>query len=171
MKNERRIQPNIPSLGQTRNDAAFMDDIGNLSSGNSAVHVRSWRNQQRGICNRYAIEVDAQRKHSRQQVYWWFDAGKEAKLSYSGNVLMENRNGLVVDVEVMQANGTAEREAAVVMVADIEGKHPVTVGGDKGCDTIAVMPSAITKWTGTAALMSRMLRSMPFQCRTFLGQP
>jgi hypothetical protein len=31
-------------------------------------------------------------------------AGKEAKLSYSGHVLMENRNGLVADVEVLQAN-------------------------------------------------------------------
>ena len=39
-------------------------------------------------------------------------AGKEAKLSYSGHVLMENRHGLVADVEVLPANGTAEREAA-----------------------------------------------------------
>lgn len=38
--------------------------------------------------------------------------GKEAKLSYSGHVLMENRNGLVADVEVLQANRTAERDAA-----------------------------------------------------------
>jgi hypothetical protein len=37
--------------------------------------------------------------------------GKEAKLSYSGHVLMENRNGLVADVEVLQAHGTAERDA------------------------------------------------------------
>jgi transposase len=38
-------------------------------------------------------------------------AGKEAKLSYSGHVLMENRNGLVAEVEVLQANGTAERDS------------------------------------------------------------
>jgi transposase len=62
-------------------------------------------------------------------------AGKEAKLSYSGNVMMENRNGLVVDVEVMQADGKAERDAAVVMVASIEGEQKVTVGADKGYDT------------------------------------
>ena len=43
-------------------------------------------------------------------------AGKEAKLSYSGHVLMENRNGLVAEVEVLQANGTAERDAALVMI-------------------------------------------------------
>src|SRR5713101_1127290 len=40
-------------------------------------------------------------------------AGKEAKLSYSGNLLVENRNGLTVDAEVFEANGTAERDAAL----------------------------------------------------------
>jgi transposase len=62
-------------------------------------------------------------------------SGKEAKLSYSGHVLMENRNGLVANVEVMQANGTAERDAALVMIEAIPGDHPVTVGADKGYDT------------------------------------
>src|SRR5580698_167461 len=62
-------------------------------------------------------------------------SGKEAKLSYSGHVLMENRNGLVADAEVLQANGTAERDAALVMIEAIPGDHPVTVGGDKGYDT------------------------------------
>jgi transposase len=62
-------------------------------------------------------------------------AGKEAKLSYSGHVLMENRNGLVVDVEVLQANGTAERDAAMMMIEAIPGDHRVTVGADKGYDT------------------------------------
>ena len=62
-------------------------------------------------------------------------AGKEAKLSYSGHVLMENRNGLIANVEVLQANGTAERHAALVMIEAIPGTHPVTVGADKGYDT------------------------------------
>lgn len=62
-------------------------------------------------------------------------AGKEAKLSYSGHVLMENRNGLVADVEVLQANGTAERDAALVMIEAIGGDHAVTVGADKNYDT------------------------------------
>jgi len=61
--------------------------------------------------------------------------GKEAKLSYCGNVLMENRNGLVADVETMQADGTAERDAAVVMLASLPGDDRVTVGADKGYDT------------------------------------
>ena len=62
-------------------------------------------------------------------------AGKEAKLSYSGHVLMENRSGLVADVEVLQANGTAERDAALVMIEQIPGDQPVTVGADKAYDT------------------------------------
>jgi hypothetical protein len=33
--------------------------------------------------------------------------GKEAKLSYNGNLLVENRNGLIMNTEVFEANGTA----------------------------------------------------------------
>jgi hypothetical protein len=62
-------------------------------------------------------------------------SGKEAKLSYSGHVLMENRNGMVADVEVLQANGTAERDAALVMIEAIPGDQQVTVGADKNYDT------------------------------------
>lgn len=61
--------------------------------------------------------------------------GKEAKLSYNGNLLIENRNGLIVDVEVWEANGTAEREAALAMLEQIGGKQQITVGGDKNYDT------------------------------------
>jgi transposase len=61
--------------------------------------------------------------------------GKESRLSYSGNLLVENRNGLIVDAEVFQANGTAERDAALVMLEQIPGTKLVTVGGDKGFDT------------------------------------
>ena len=48
---------------------------------------------------------------------------------------MENRNGLIADVEVLQANGTAERDAALVMIEAIPGDQRVTVAGDKGYDT------------------------------------
>src|SRR5881396_3215513 len=61
--------------------------------------------------------------------------GKESKLSYSGNLLVENRNGLIVAAEVFVANGRAERDAALVMLEQIPGRKPVTVGGDKGFDT------------------------------------
>jgi transposase len=62
-------------------------------------------------------------------------SGKEAKMSYTGNLLTENRNGLIVMAEVFQAHGTAERHAALVMLERIPGEHRVTVGGDKGYDT------------------------------------
>jgi len=61
--------------------------------------------------------------------------GKEAKLSYSGNLLVENRNGLIVDSRVWEATGTAERYAALDMLQGLPGDRRVTVGGDKGFDT------------------------------------
>src|ERR1700740_3321175 len=61
--------------------------------------------------------------------------GKEAKLSYSGNLLVENRNGLIVSSTVWEATGTAERLAALAMLEQIPGTGQVTVGGDKAFDT------------------------------------
>ena len=61
--------------------------------------------------------------------------GKEARLCFMGHILMENRNGLVVDVAMTQATGTAEREAALEMLGKIPGKRRITVGGDKNYDT------------------------------------
>jgi hypothetical protein len=61
--------------------------------------------------------------------------GNEAKLSSSGNLLVENRNGLIVDAEAFEANGTAERDAALIMLEKLPATKPVTVGGDKGFDT------------------------------------
>ncbi|MGH8783433.1 IS5 family transposase [Paraburkholderia sp.] len=61
--------------------------------------------------------------------------GTEAKLSYLGHVLAENRNGLVVQARVTMASGTAEREAALEMIEEqTGGQRRVTVGGDKGYD-------------------------------------
>src|ERR1700751_4757914 len=61
--------------------------------------------------------------------------GKEAQLSYNGNLLVENRHGLIVNSEVFEANGTAESDAALVMLEQIPGTKQVTVGGDKAYDT------------------------------------
>jgi len=61
--------------------------------------------------------------------------GKEARLSYTGHVLMENRNGLAVDANVTRATGTCEREAALEMVQELPGDNRVTVGADKAYDT------------------------------------
>ena len=61
--------------------------------------------------------------------------GREAKLSFMGHTLMENRNGLIVDGCVTEANGQAERTAALAMIekhADRPGR--ITLGADKGYD-------------------------------------
>ena len=68
--------------------------------------------------------------------------GHESKLAYCGNVMIENRNGLVVDTELLQPSGTAERDAAMLMAERIEGAERVTVAADKAYDTkdfVAVM--------------------------------
>jgi len=62
-------------------------------------------------------------------------AGKEAKLSYTGHVLMENRHGLVVNTRVTQATGTCEREASVEMMEDLPRKAGATLGADKNYDS------------------------------------
>src|ERR1700756_5585262 len=61
--------------------------------------------------------------------------GSEAKLGYLGHVLMENRNGLLVQAFLTEANGRAEREAAMLMAEAIPSGKRVTLGGDKNYDT------------------------------------
>lgn len=63
--------------------------------------------------------------------------GQEAKLGYLGHVLMDNRHGMVLNTRVTLATGTAEREAALGMAAELAGAQRVTLGGDKGYDTRA----------------------------------
>lgn len=60
--------------------------------------------------------------------------GEKSRLGYLGHALMENRNGLVVDVETTHASGTAEREAAKAMVVRTVTKSGATLGADKGYD-------------------------------------
>jgi transposase len=61
--------------------------------------------------------------------------GGEAKLAYLGHLLMENRNGLIVDAMVTAATGRAEREAAVTMLGARPNGGRITVGGDANYDT------------------------------------
>src|SRR5713101_3484552 len=61
--------------------------------------------------------------------------GSEAKLNYMGNVLMENRNGLLLETFLTEANGRAERDAALLMAETIPGGKRVTLSGDKNYDT------------------------------------
>src|SRR5678816_4174620 len=63
--------------------------------------------------------------------------GREARLGYLGHVLMEHRSGLLVNATVTPADGYGERDAALVLVAAIPGRHRITVAGDKAFDTRA----------------------------------
>ena len=65
--------------------------------------------------------------------------GQPARLAYCGSVLIENRHGLVVDTELLPADGTAERDAALRMAERIGGDGRVTLAADKGYDTQGVV--------------------------------
>ena len=63
--------------------------------------------------------------------------GKESKLSYLGHALVENRNGLIAAAMVTHADGYAERDAALLMLAEKQQGRArrITVGADKAYDT------------------------------------
>jgi len=62
--------------------------------------------------------------------------GKEAKLSFMGHALMENRNGLIVGAVATRASGHAERLAALALIEPhAECPQSITLGGDKNYDT------------------------------------
>ena len=63
--------------------------------------------------------------------------GKESRLSYLGHVLVENRNGLIAAAMATQADGHAERDAALLMLSERQKRRRqrVTVGADKAYDT------------------------------------
>ena len=64
-------------------------------------------------------------------------SGQESRLCYMGHALMENRHGLAVRGAVTEATGTAEREAALTLLAAYHpGARRVTVGGDKAYDVV-----------------------------------
>src|SRR5438046_10652479 len=88
-------------------------------SGNPTVNFRGEKRSN----ETHASQTDAEARLAKKA------EGKESKLSYTGNLLVENRNGLIVDAEVFQANGTAERDAALIMLEKLPGRQPVTVGG------------------------------------------
>ena len=65
--------------------------------------------------------------------------GQEAKLSYLGHTVVENRNGLIAAAMATRADGKAERDAGTLMVAGIVKKRNksgrITLGADKAYDT------------------------------------
>ena len=68
--------------------------------------------------------------------------GHEAKLGFTGHLLMENRNGLVVGTCLTQATGTAGPEAGLKMLGELPGSGKKTVGADKNYDTAAFVAAS-----------------------------
>jgi transposase len=93
--------------------------------GNPTVNFRG--EERRNDTHESATDADARLARK--------SGGHESKLAYCGNVMIENRHGLVVDAELLQCNGTAERDAALLMVERVEGNERITVAADKGYDT------------------------------------
>ena len=79
----------------------------------------------------HASTTDPDARLSRKAV------GREAKLAYTGHLLMENRHGLVVDARLTLATGTAEPQAACDMVGDLPAGGRITLGADRAYDTAA----------------------------------
>lgn len=68
--------------------------------------------------------------------------GKLSQLSHLGHILTENRNGLIVEAMVTEANGKAEHQAALEMADRVKSKHgksPTTLGADKGYDNARIL--------------------------------
>jgi transposase len=101
------------------------DDAGAGPGGrNPEVDFRGQRRRRETHVSRTDPEAQLYAKGSAQP----------AKLCYMGHLLTENRNGLIVGVELTQADGFAEREAALRLV-DRHVSGPATLGADRGYDT------------------------------------
>src|SRR4051794_27860775 len=58
--------------------------------------------------------------------------GRQARLWYLGDVLMEHRSALIVQTTVTLADGYGERDAALVMIERVPSRQRITVAADKG---------------------------------------
>ena len=100
--------------------------------------------------------------------------GSESRLAYMGHTVMENRHGLIVKAAASLATGTAERDVAAELLAQLPGQHRKTVGADKNYDTrgfvtacraLNITPhvSRNTKRTGGSAIDGRTSRHAGYQ--------
>ncbi|MFO1005154.1 MAG: IS5 family transposase [Planctomycetaceae bacterium] len=115
------LPPNTPaeSSPSTRN---------NFKSRNPEVDFHG----QKRTNNTHASRTDPEAKLYRK------GSGQPAILAHMGHVLSENRHGLIMRVQVTEASGMVEREAALSMLEHHKrqtGHHPKTIGADKGYDS------------------------------------
>ena len=88
-----------------------------------------WRGQKRSNTT-HTSTTDPEARLARKSM------NTAARLCYSGHLLMENRNALIVDAELTAATGYAERDTAAEMLGRLpKTRRRRTVGADKGYDT------------------------------------
>jgi transposase len=90
---------------------------------------QSWRGQTRSN-ETHQSRTDPDARLARKS------NGQASILAYAGHVLMENRNGLVAQSCLTHATGTAERDAALVLVDRLRRRRRITLGADKGYDVL-----------------------------------
>ena len=92
--------------------------------------------------------------------------GQTSHLAYMGHLLTENRNGLIVSAMLTQADGYAERAAALAMVEEVPGKRRITLGGDRGFDTEEFVASCRTRDVTPHVAQSTTNRASRIDART-----
>ena len=92
--------------------------------------------------------------------------GQTSHLAYMGHLLTENRNGLIVSAMLTQADGYAERTAALAMVEEVPGKRRITLGGDRGFDTEDFVESCRTRNVTPHVAQSTTNRASRIDART-----
>ena len=101
-------------------------------------------------------------------------SGSEARLSYLGHTLVENRSGMIVGTYLTQADGHAERDAALLMMYQKRKRHggPMTLGADKAYDTkdfvaalrdLRIMPHVAQNTSRTSAIDARTTRHTSYK--------
>jgi len=124
------FKPNPPTTGDDKDgkggEGGTDDDEVRPSGRNSEV---DWRGQKRSNTT-HTSTTDPDARLARKSM------NTAARLCYSGHLLMENRNALIVDAELTGATGYAERDTAAAMLGRLpKWKRRRTVGADKGYDT------------------------------------
>ena len=93
--------------------------------------------------------------------------GKEARLSYIGSALAENRHGLVVETELGTATGTAEREAATLMLLCYSPtSRRITLAADKAYDARAFVDELRDLKVTPHVAQNTTRRASAIDCRT-----
>jgi len=135
------VLPNEQADALEKKERSENNDSPNDSSGDSSGGFMprnpsvDFRGQKRtNQTHRSVVDPDAKLYRKSQ--------GSPSVLGHLGHILVDNRNGIIVGLKLSEANGTAEREAALAMLDDLKARHqidPKTLGADAGYDAGAFM--------------------------------